>query len=395
MQKVKPKIKSASLVSFSKAGGAGNVLRSLSEGLRLNGVDVHYSTKIEKSLREQPLTSPKDTLAAAVDHYLIKQTSWSSLFSLTRNLISDSSFIDTSADLHLLRWPLGIVGLRENIFGNKPVIWGLPDMHAFTGGCHYSGQCIGFKKSCKSCPAVRTFAANRVEKELDKKLAFYSKIPNLLFLSPTRWMFEQAEASGLAEVSDISYLPNPIPSIYFKKLRTRDFSSGRKLKIGFVAANVSDPLKGYEGIRNQMSSLVEKQKIEFYVVGDVPKQFAEKNAFASVLGRKSREEMVDFYDQIDLIVVPSLEENVGGVVPEAQARGVPALVSDVGGLPEQVEKGGGWKIADISETEGIIESLDWSEIAKQSQLGLRRTNSLSPEAIAGKILEIAKGVSNS
>lgn len=387
-------IRSASLVSFSKAGGAGNVLRSLAEGLRTRGVQVHHSTKIEQSLREEPLKSPHDTIAAAVDNYLIKQASWTSPFSLLRNSLEKTDIVDSSADLHILRWPIGIVGLRENIFGNKPVIWGLPDMHSFTGGCHYSGNCIGFKTGCRSCPAVKSLGTKRVEKELNKKFDFYSRVPNLLFLSPTRWMLEQAEASGLASVSDIRYLPNPVPSIYFKELRARDFSRERKLRVGFVAAKVSDPLKGYDTIKSQIAALVEEHKIEFYVVGDASAKLAEKNSSTVFLGRKSREEMVDFYDEVDIIVVPSKEENVGGVVPEAQARGVPALVSDVGGLPEQVEKGGGWTISNMSEIGQFIEGLDRSEIAKQSQLGLERTALLSPEAIAGSILEIAQRMSN-
>ena len=42
----------------------------------------------------------------------------------------------------------------------------------------------------------------------------------------------------------------------------------------------------------------------------------------------------DAYAAADLLVVPSRAETFGMVVTEALARGVPALVSDVGGLPE-------------------------------------------------------------
>lgn len=387
--------KSANLISFSRSGGAGNVLISLSEGLRTRGVEVNYSTKIESSLCAQPLRSPRDTVAATVDEYLFKDKSWPSLFSLTRNSIAHTKLIDVSSDFHLLRWPIGIVGLKENVFGDKPVIWGLPDMHAFTGGCHYSGACEGFKTGCSSCPAVRHFAEKKVEKELRNKLDFYSKIPNLLFLSPTQWMLERARESGLAEVAKLGFLPNPVPSIYFEKPQPRDFSVTRKLKIGFVAAKVNDPLKGYEKIRNQVSTLVEKKKIELHVVGEASNEFRKNNSFAKVLGRKNREEMVDFYDSIDVIVVPSLEENVGGVVPEAQSRGVPAIVSNTGGLPEQVEKGGGWVLTDVSKVGEFIESLDWSEIALQSELGLKRTSSLTPWSVAGEILHMAAGMAQS
>lgn len=382
-------------MSFSRAGGAGNVLGSLSEGLQNRGIEVRYSTKIESSLRAQPLRSPRDTLAATVDQYLVRQKTWPSLFSLTRNSISDMRSIDASADFHVLRWPIGIVGLKENIFGDKPVIWGLPDMHAFTGGCHYSGNCKGFMYGCSSCPAVRSFAKKNVEAELEKKLDFYSKIPNLMFLSPTKWMLQQAQKSTIVDVANLGYLPNPVPSIYFEKPQARDLSITKKPRIGFVAANVNDPLKGYEKISSQVRTLVEKKKIEFYVVGEASNEFRKNNNFAKVLGRKNREEMVDFYDQIDVIVVPSLEENVGGVVPEAQSRGVPAIVSNAGGLPEQVEKGGGWLLPDVSKVGEFIESLDWPEIALQSEIGIKRTSSLTPWSVAGEIVDIATGMAQS
>ena len=37
---------------------------------------------------------------------------------------------------------------------NKPIVWTLHDMNPFSGGCHYSGNCIGFTTDCKNCPQL-------------------------------------------------------------------------------------------------------------------------------------------------------------------------------------------------------------------------------------------------
>lgn len=52
------------------------------------------------------------------------------------------------------------------------------------------------------------------------------------------------------------------------------------------------------------------------------------------LGRLDDDELEDFYDSVDVIVVPSLYEGFGLPVLEAMARGVPVISSDSSSLPE-------------------------------------------------------------
>ena len=37
---------------------------------------------------------------------------------------------------------------------NKPLVWTLHDMWAFTGGCHYNQECDLYTESCGSCPQL-------------------------------------------------------------------------------------------------------------------------------------------------------------------------------------------------------------------------------------------------
>ncbi|MCA9297647.1 MAG: glycosyltransferase, partial [Phycisphaerales bacterium] len=54
------------------------------------------------------------------------------------------------------------------------------------------------------------------------------------------------------------------------------------------------------------------------------------------VGFKSRDEIADFYAASDLFLFPSTTDTLGQVVMEAQASGLPAIVSTIGGPKEIV-----------------------------------------------------------
>ncbi|MCB0502451.1 MAG: glycosyl transferase group 1, partial [Bacteroidetes bacterium] len=55
-----------------------------------------------------------------------------------------------AADIIHLHWInlafLSINSIKQLAVLNKPVVWTLHDMWAFTGGCHYSGDCTNYLK---------------------------------------------------------------------------------------------------------------------------------------------------------------------------------------------------------------------------------------------------------
>lgn len=64
-------------------------------------------------------------------------------------------------------------------------------------------------------------------------------------------------------------------------------------------------------------------------------------AHANVVLRRSTQDMREVYRQARIVLAPSLWlEGWGRVVSEAQVSGIPALASDIGGLPEAVGPGG-------------------------------------------------------
>ncbi len=94
----------------------------------------------------------------------------------------------------------------------------------------------------------------------------------------------------------------------------------------------------------QVFSQSHKEYKDLYLIiaGDGPylEEFRKKvKKFDHIVfpGRIPREQLVDYYSASDLLLFPSTTDTFGMVVLEAQACGLPALVSDVGGPQELVQ----------------------------------------------------------
>lgn len=79
-----------------------------------------------------------------------------------------------------------------------------------------------------------------------------------------------------------------------------------------------------------LRSMMEKQAEESHYSEDI--QF---------VGRKAQSELQEWYDKIDILLMPSRSEGFGLTAIEGMARGCVPVVANVGGLPEVVIKGCG------------------------------------------------------
>jgi len=85
-------------------------------------------------------------------------------------------------------------------------------------------------------------------------------------------------------------------------------------------------------------------KVQLVFAGDGPafedyRAMTDEMASVRWLGRLSRAELRDWYSAADLLVFPSAMDTFGMAVLEAQAAGLPAIVTDVGGPQEIVTNG--------------------------------------------------------
>lgn len=116
--------------------------------------------------------------------------------------------------------------------------------------------------------------------------------------------------------------------------------------IGTVGA-VNVKYKGQHHIIKALASLKSKgiTNYEYQIVGGgdqahlkkIAKQYNVTNQI-TFLGKLSREDVFDWLDSIDIYIQPSETEGLPRALIEAMSRGLPSLGSDVGGIPELIEK---------------------------------------------------------
>ena len=330
-------LSSVAHVSFSSSGGAGAVAAVLSEEQRRQGRVSRVHSVISGNLRAKPLSSPVHTVAAAMDHYLVKEPSFGSPISLFRDAVKTPLAHELSSyDIIHLHGINGALDL-ESLGGRatpKRVVWTLHDMNAFTGTCHYSLGCRNFETSCSECPAVRSAWKTRVENRLAQKIEAIAKIPHLSVVAPSTWLAEQASRSPALAALPLSVIPNPVNPVLTSEPSARERQDD-VFRVVVVAQNLEDPVKSVhtavEAFREVFST---STKAELILVGRNGDQWASQ--YVSPTGPLSPGELRDLLHRSDVLLVPSLAENAPLVIAEAAACGVASIVRDVGGMAEMV-----------------------------------------------------------
>lgn len=143
----------------------------------------------------------------------------------------------------------------------------------------------------------------------------------------------------------IHVVRNPIPYDRIPKdAIVRELPQSRPLRLGFAGRLVSG--KGLSTVISGLAVLRERGfACELWIAGSGPAR-AQLQAqarqegvaqYCKWLGQVG--DMPEFYQRVDIVVVPSVHEAFGLVSVEAQSWGVPVVVSRVDGLPETIVEG--------------------------------------------------------
>lgn len=336
-------LKSVTHISFSSAGGAGSVASALVLAQRESGREAHLAHVIDSDLRSSPLATPLHTMAAGLDHYVIKAPDFAAPISLTRDHLQGAlrESIERSDLLHLHGYNGAVkLGDLKGLAEGKRVVWTLHDMNPFTGACHYSLGCSRYSDSCSSCPAVRPLFRPLVEKALREKIDAIAGIDDLQVVAPSVWLADAARASTVFAGQSITVIPNPVTAISHPASRESAGHLKPTHRAGFVATliarNLSDPVKNVRGALDAFRifrTMVPDASLR--LIGSGGAEFHEDGV--TILGPLSSQEIQRELQSSDALIVPSLAENAPLVIIEAAWAGCPALVNNVGGMPHMVK----------------------------------------------------------
>ncbi|MEN8119673.1 MAG: glycosyltransferase family 4 protein [Bacteroidota bacterium] len=265
---------------------------------------------------------------------------------------------------------LSLKNLKKLIALNKPIVWTLHDMWAFTGGCHYSGDCENYKVNCGNCPFIKKPSEKDLSYKILKKKKAILKGANIIFVTCSHWLKEKAKESSLLEGFKVVSIPNPIDQKQFypmdkKRVREKLSLPNNKKLILFAAANVSDKRKGLSYLLKALGLMVKNNsksvdieivtfgKSDDAVFNNLPFEIHNLGVLSEV------KKIAEAYNAADLFVLPSLEDNLPNTIMESLACGTPVLAFKTGGIPEMIEHKKNGYLADYKSAADLKKGLDF------------------------------------
>ncbi|NJR39810.1 MAG: glycosyltransferase [Leptolyngbyaceae cyanobacterium CSU_1_4] len=413
------------LSSYDINGGAARAAYRLHQGLQVNGVQSQMYVQ-EKLSGDRSVVGPsmslmqglarsKMTLDILPLKLLYRQWQRSDPFSL--QWLPDRARAQINRlqpDLINLHWVgAGFIQPQTLAQLRQPLVWTLHDMWAFTGGCHYSGECDRYRESCGSCPALHSHSEQDITRQIWRCKAKAWSDLNLTIVSPSEWLAKSAASSSLLSTTRIEVIPNGIDTQGYRPIAQAFARSLLRLPLDkslllFGAMNAtSDPRKGFQLLQPALQRLSRSgwgDRLELVVLGASAPERSEDLGFkVHYLGKLSDDlSLAVTYSAIDAVAVPSLQDNLPNVILEAMSCGSPCIGFNLGGIPDMIDHQGNGYLAQPFSVEDLATGIAWvlddpdrtqklsqcarakTELAFNLELQARRYQSLYQELLGNR-----------
>lgn len=365
--------------STDVSGGAARAAQRLMKALPLAGVEARMLVQARHA-QEDPLTegpagpfrkaiarvNPRLDLVPARRYPKGKDVLFSAAWCGLGGFVGHINRSD--ADVVHLHWINGgMLSVEELARIQKPIVWSLHDMWAFTGGCHYDEECGRWRTHCGACPVLgSTDEADLSHRVFERKLKHYAAIPNLTILGLSKWMAECASASPLFGNARVVNLPNPIDTDVFTPQDQRAAREKFGLPLDrpvvlFGAMNATgDRRKGFHELSAALRALP-PGSVELAVFGSTrPTDPPDLGHPAHYLGSINADaDLCALYNAADVTVLPSLQENLSNTVVESLACGTPAVAFAIGGNSDMIDHHVNGALAPAFDPQALAAGIRW------------------------------------
>lgn len=271
-------------------------------------------------------------------------------------------------DIVHLHWSCsGMMSIEDVAEIQAPIVWSLHDMWAFTGGCHYDQECGGYVGRCGNCMVL----GSDKDKDLSRKVWIrkqktFIKLTNITLVGLSKWLENCAKNSSLFRNYKIVNLPNPIDTDIFKSFNKQQARSiwnlptQKKLVLWGAMGATSDARKGLKELNDALRKL-KITNVDFVVFGrSRPKNHQNYGVNTHYLGHLHDDvSLVTLYSAVDVVLLPSLQENLSNVIMEALSCATPVVAFDVGGNRDMVEHQVNGYLTKPFDTGDLANGIEW------------------------------------
>lgn len=375
------------LNTFDTNSGSALAAQRLTQGLRSVGVNAsmlvqkkvsenstilgpqnkfeEFTAKASRALHNIPLKLRRQAVDSEFSVPWLPRTTW---VGLTQPLSRMAALKPDLINLHWVNY--NYLQIEEIARLKAPIVWTMHDMWPFTGGCHYSGNCDRYAKTCGACPQLGSLNDRDLSRWVWQRKAKAWNRLNLTLVTPSSWLAECARQSSLFSSQRIEVIANgldlglyqPQPQQIARK--TLNLPQDKKLVL-FGAVNATQSRrKGFHLLQpalQQLANSTWQAQIDLVVFGANPSEHQPDLGFKThYLGKISDEKVLALaYAAADVFVASSLQDNLPNTLVEAIACGTPCVAFSVGGIPDVVEHQQNGYLAHPYQIEDLAQGIAW------------------------------------
>ena len=357
-------------------GGASKIANYLFNGFREKGYDVRFFVG-KKSLEDPDIEQLNTGLSTSLKLYSKVNKK------IDRELGHEHFYYPNSAK-SLMDWKPDLIHFH-NIQGNYfdftqlpdisqiiPVLFTLHDPWMFTGHCSYFIECNKWQTGCGNCPDLNrrpSLKRDGTAFNWKRKEEIYSK-SKLYVATPSNWLLDECEKSILQQSLKISkVINNGVDTNIFKSLnndilRERYNIDSDEIVLLYVVSSEleKNPYKDFDTISSALEyckkNIMSNEKITFIALGSDGKNEINNNIRKIYIPFENDPNKISmYYNLADIYLHAARAENYPNVVMEALACGTPCVVTETGGVPEQIIEGKtGW-VVPIRDSQAMAEKI--------------------------------------
>jgi glycosyltransferase involved in cell wall biosynthesis len=264
----------------------------------------------------------------------------------------------------------------------RPLVWTLHDMWAFTGGCHYSGDCDRYLDACGRCPQLYSTQERDLSRWIWRRKANAWQNLDLTIVTPSAWLAKCVNHSSLFQSLPIEHIPSGLDTKVYRPIdkavarQILQLPLEKRLILFGALRATRDQRKGFHLLQPALQRLSQigwqndpELVPELVIVGASqplePIDLGFKTHYLGTL--KDETSLALTYSCADLFVLPSTEDNLPNVIVEAFACGVPCIGFNIGGLPDLIEHQENGYLAKPFEVEDLAKGMAWILEDKERQ----------------------------